>query len=761
MRSLIQKMKFYWLLAILLPIFLVVQALTIPIEEYAYDTAEFHIYRAVVYSAARADGVLYPRWVQPINAGLGGPFFSLYPPLVYALIDILNIAGISHPLAWRILVALAFVAASVGMFGLGLALFKRADVAIAGAAFFAYNGFLLRDLFERGAPSGMALALFPAMLWSLLRFVEHPNGARLFWASLCLAAIILLHSQTSFLLMPLAGLMIVFIFLRDGFKHARFAFAPLVAGVLLAAFYMLPFPFEVKHVQFDNALTVDYTNPALNPLRLDDVLALPRHLDIGIDNNATGEAPGGLIHAFILLAALPMFWILWRQKRRAECALIVGLAILGLAIIWMQLESATPIWSALPGLGVFLFRWKLLGILPIITAIIIGFELTRARPLILAGLIVVYIAMQLGLAYPQLFYHYTQFSPVPTIAQMQQSTIEHRAFGLSSFDEFLPVARIAPLTEAELRQVAASPIENVPAGARILTQSQRTGWLELTIDSPASFVANLHTLYFPGWVGYLDGQLQNLQVADATGYIVMNVPAGTHKLTLKYEGTLIQHIGEAITLITFAILILLAMLWRGKNSQVVSEIVAPRLHWSIVPMLLIAVIVKAAWLDPQTTLFRNSSTCTKIDGADIQVDVRFGEPIRLCGLSLDRREARPGDWMRVTLYWQLEKPATTPAHAFVHLLGALFNPATGNPLWGQHDKLEPGDHPLVDWSTGRLYRDRYDFQIPAHTPPGEYQLEIGWWQSNGKRLAPRIVRPLDSLSVSSLDALLYSQITIR
>lgn len=761
MRSLIPMMKSYWLLAILVPSLLVIQALTIPIEEYAYDAAEFHIYRAVVYSDARADGVLYPRWVQPINAGLGGPFFSLYPPLVYMLMDVLSIAGVAHPFAWRILVALSFVAASVGMFGLGLALLKRADAAIAGATFFAYNGFLLRDLFERGAPSGMALALFPAMLWLWLRFSERPNGARLFWASLCLAGIILLHSQTSFLLMPLAGLVVVFIFWRDGFTRAALALAPLIAGVLLAAFYMLPFPIEVKHVQFDNALMVDYTKPVLNPLRLDDVLALPRNLDLGIDNNATGEAPGGLIHAFILFVAWPVSWLLWRQKRRAECGLLAGLAILGLAVIWMQLESATPVWSAFPVLSVFLFRWKLLGILPIITAIIIGFALTRARSLILAGLIVAYIAVQLGLAYPQLFYHYTQFSPVPTIAEMQRSAITHRAFGLSSFDEFLPITRLAPLTETELHKVAAAPIENLPAGAHVQTQRQRTGWLELTIDAPVAFVANIHTLYFPGWAGYIDGQPQTLQVADATGYIVMNVPAGKHTLTLKYEGTFVQHIGEALTFITFAMLILLAIFWRGKKSETVSEIVAPRLHWSIVPMLLFAVVVKAIWLDPQTTLFRNSSICERIDGAEIQTDVRFDEQIRLCGLSIDRTEARPGDLMRVTAYWQLEQSMTAPAHAFVHLLGQSFNPATGNPLWGQHDKLEPGDHPLVDWSVGRLYRDRYDFRIPAHTPPGEYQLEIGWWQSNGKRLVPRLIRPREVLSVSSLDALLYSSITVR
>ena len=53
-----KTISFYWILAFLLPIFAVYQALAFPIEEYGYDTAEFHIYRAVVYSDARAD-----RWL--------------------------------------------------------------------------------------------------------------------------------------------------------------------------------------------------------------------------------------------------------------------------------------------------------------------------------------------------------------------------------------------------------------------------------------------------------------------------------------------------------------------------------------------------------------------------------------------------------------------------------------------------------------------------------------------------------------------------
>lgn len=757
----------YWILAGLLPLLAVIQALSLPIEEYAYDTAEFHIYRGVVYSAARADGWLYPRWVQPINAGLGGPFFSLYPPLVYSLMDVLNIFGVPHPAGWRVLVALALFAGSTGMFGLALALVRRADAALASAALFVYSGPLLRDLFERGAPSGMALALFPALLWFLIRFVQSPSGLYLLLGALALAAIILLHSQTAFLLLPLVAVVFVFLFMRDGLKRAALALAPLIGGVLLAAFYLLPFPIQVKQVQFENALVVDYANPAAHPLRLEDLLALPRPLDVGIGNNAMGLLPGGLIHALALLVGLALAWTLWRQARRAEAVLLAGLALLGIGVLWMQLAGADPVWSALPSLDVFLFRWRLLGVLGIITAVVGGYALARTPVRIGqalgAGIIVVYVALHLGLLYPQLLYHYTRFPTAPSLADVDKSALEHGIFGLASFDEFVPISRGAPIDAAEFDKVKTSPVENLPAGGRIMSQVQRTGLLELKIETPVPFVAAIRTLYYPGWFGYLDGRSRRIEAADPSGYILMNVPAGTHTVAIKYEGTPVQRLADFITVVTFGVLLVLAVVWRRtREAASAGAITIPQLHWSILPLYLFVVALKVAWLDPSTTLFRTYSTCSAIAEARVQTDVRFGERLRLCGYTLDSSGVRPGDRLGVTLYWQLDQPANERVHAFVHMIGGTMNPETGGPVWAQQDKENPGDLYLPQWQTGYVYRDRYEFRVPRNAPPAEYQLEIGWWTpSNQERLAPRLVRSTDALSVSSLDSLLVSSIAVR
>src|SRR5262249_54404074 len=200
-----------WLLALLIPAFAVQIALANPIEEHAYDAAAFHIYRGVVFSDARADGVLYPRWVSEINAGLGGPLFSFYSPLVYFGMDSLHWLGLPIPVAWRVLVAISLIAASLGMFLLGLSLFKRTDFALVAAACFTYAPYLLRDFFQRGAPQGMAISLYPWLLWLLLELVERPSGWRFAFAAVCWAAIALLHNLSAALILPIVILFCLFL----------------------------------------------------------------------------------------------------------------------------------------------------------------------------------------------------------------------------------------------------------------------------------------------------------------------------------------------------------------------------------------------------------------------------------------------------------------------------------------------------------------------------------------------------------------------
>ena len=228
-----ESRAFTRVLALILPLFAVYQALDLPIEEHAHDAAILNVARGVLFSAARADGSLFPRWVGTINAGLGGPLFQFYPPLTYLALDWLNLAGLPHPIGWRFLVAAAYLLAGTGAFALGLALSRRASGAVVCAALTVYSYPLVRDLFERGSPQGFAAALWPWALWGVVRVVQEPSGLRLAFAAGTWAAVILTHLVSAVIFLPVNGAIAVALYVSYGKRAALLPVLVLILGLAL------------------------------------------------------------------------------------------------------------------------------------------------------------------------------------------------------------------------------------------------------------------------------------------------------------------------------------------------------------------------------------------------------------------------------------------------------------------------------------------------------------------------------------------------
>lgn len=269
-------------------------------------------------------------------------------------------------------------------------------------------------------------------------------------------------------------------------------------------------------------------------------------------------------------------------------------------------------------------------------------------------------------------------------------------------------------------------------------------------------------LYYPGWIGYVDGDKQILAPMEKTGYLMIDVPEGHHSIMLKYEGTVFQQIGTLVSIVTLSFLFAISILRRkDKMPETLYRSVYLTTRWWLPLGLVILAIMKLTYLDPYTTLFRSSSTCDSVQSAEIQADIRFGASIRLCGYRILQRTLHPGDLIKVEFYWQMNKDSNDSANTFVHLLGTTFNPETGNLLWGQQDKENPGEHSTNVWKPDLIYRDIYRFRISEHTPPGDYQLEIGWRDSEGKRIPPNIFRENKLIHVSDLDSILLSEISVK
>jgi 4-amino-4-deoxy-L-arabinose transferase-like glycosyltransferase len=99
------------------------------------------------------------------------------------------------------------------------------------------------------------------------------------------------------------------------------------------------------------------------------------------------------------------------------------------------------------------------------------------------------------------------------------------------------------------------------------------------------------------------------------------------------------------------------------------------------------------------------------------MQVNLENQIDLAGYALNRRAAKPGDSIFLTLYWRAKSKMPSDYTVFTHVLQP---PET---IWAQQDKqMQP---PSSSWSIGQVVSDTYELKIKPDAPPGVYDIEVG------------------------------------
>ena len=111
--------------------------------------------------------------------------------------------------------------------------------------------------------------------------------------------------------------------------------------------------------------------------------------------------------------------------------------------------------------------------------------------------------------------------------------------------------------------------------------------------------------------------------------------------------------------------------------------------------------------------------------------VKLEEGISLLGYGLSATSLKPGEELRLTLYWQTERRLKEEYAIFVHLLNREGFPA------GQGDSPPmKGFYPSIYWQEGERVADEHRFQVADDAPLGRYLLEVGIYSpQSGERLA--------------------------
>ena len=130
--------------------------------------------------------------------------------------------------------------------------------------------------------------------------------------------------------------------------------------------------------------------------------------------------------------------------------------------------------------------------------------------------------------------------------------------------------------------------------------------------------------------------------------------------------------------------------------------------------------VKVA-VEPEGSLWRIRGLAAEGEPAH-PLDLRLGEGVALVGYDRWPHSPRPGQTLRVSLYWQPLRPLEAEYHTFVHLLDA------GGQTVAQSDQQPGGTYyPTSLWQPGERLRDDHELDIPPGTPDGVYTLLAGMY----------------------------------
>jgi hypothetical protein len=326
-------------------------------------------------------------------------------------------------------------------------------------------------------------------------------------------------------------------------------------GLSLAAFYIIPAAYERRYVQIAMAIIPN--------MRIQDNFLFHHTGDIPHDH---------VLHTASLIAAtliaattITLTTLQLAKKKQAPNpsrshpegwypqiakSLLLPLTVLTIAITLLLTPLTAFIWNHAPELAFLQFPWRLVAILAAVLALAIALALAPInwkKPTTRAAAA---IAVAAALTYPaySAFHQSCDEEDTPHARE----ALFHSNQGTDPTDEY------TPLTADNDSLVHDDPAfwlsTNPDAKAPTTTQPNPTpNHLRLNAPVPEDLILNLRD--YPSWHITLNGSPATTHEERDDGLIAIPIPAGASTIDITYAYTLDQTIGDAISVLSLALLL--------------------------------------------------------------------------------------------------------------------------------------------------------------------------------------------------------------
>jgi hypothetical protein len=727
------------------------------VHTHAGGDSPFLMQRVYELAANLKAGVFPARWMPDAAFGLGYPFFNFYASFPYYLAAGLNLAGFDLLTAIKLTQTIGMVAAAATMYLFARTLLPRPGAALAAMAY-TLAPYHLVNIYVRGDSlvEFFAFVWYPLILWGVDRVIDGgwktEDGSRSHAFLRCVGAMLLLatlvaarvvtHNVSTLLFAPFIVLYALLRLaqawrqdskpLRRVSERLLWLAGAAVLAVALSAWFWLPALGEAGSVQLGEQ-TTGYFHYS-NHFRGWNLIQPSLVFDYSVDPSLNAFAMA-LPQAILILLGAAVWW--WRTRRGRSVSR--GNVLILLALFVLSTFVMTPlsqfVWDATPLLPLAQFPWRLLSVQALFGAVLIGglfaeqadtpaqtntqaqvSTLTQGPTFSDVGSAVVFVlaSIALLLALPGMPNERLDMRAEDVTPQtLQLYEWFSGNIGTTIRAEYLPQwVQPRPAAGPDLLQQPrrALAVEGVVETAQLEhLEPARQVWRIVVASEQATLTLPL--LYWPGWQAAreelsppLQGGMErggeavavDLSPYTGSGWTMLRLPQGEHRVTLWLAGTTLERTGEALSLVALGLWGVLGLFALARVPWRRIGIVAASALLAVIAVVLIA----------QVSHLFNTSEAPALQWVDYQ-DRQFphrapmlfrgedGQQYELTGATLEPAQARAGKPFTLRTTWRdgrapaqvgLQQELPSGGH-FAYLFRFARETSWGEPALSQHTVL--------------------------------------------------------------------------
>jgi len=491
-----------------------------------------------------------------LTSGFGSPVFLFGFSLPSWLGEFFHLIGFSFEDSVKAVFILSYVVSGIFMY-LFLAEIFSFLPAFVGTVFYQFAPYRFLDLYVRGEiGEALLFAIVPLVFWQVAKSKSKFSWWRFVLGSVLVMMMILSHQS-------LAGVFLVIIFLYSlvtSFSQKKstllFTTSIILMGFFLTAWANFPLVFERHYANLNLFIETNYHNqfPRLSSLLYSKWRWGPADVD-NPDISMSFQLGIAQWLGLGILAIILFFNFIRANLKKFVFDYKRELLFLSLFFLFLFLITgfSRSLWDNLFFLPPLLFPWRLLGIEIFITAVIAGMAISLIKSKSLkVFLSVVLIAISL----------YGNRNHFQVAGRTHHPDDFYLNFSGTSdiWGEFLPKGANLP------KSIPEKKVEVLSGEAEIKNLKVLSNKISFQVMAKEKSQLLVNTFYFPGWRAFVDGKKKVLEKQEL---ITLSVLDGQHDVEIKLGRTLVRAIGDFISLIMFAFLLIISVskLFKIKNEK--------------------------------------------------------------------------------------------------------------------------------------------------------------------------------------------------